>query len=71
MTDDRYLEMLRRLATTQEQIDDLDAERSELVDDLDDTITVLRAAGCPWTLINQACSTKNIQVSFERRRRVS
>lgn len=70
-TDDRYLELLERLAARQRSIDELDAERVELIADLDELISTLRTAGCPWTLVNEACGTANIQVSFERRRRVS
>jgi len=64
-----YHEMLTRLATTSATIAALDVERAELVADVDDTITTLREAGCSWPLINQACGTKNVQVSWERRRR--
>lgn len=62
-----HVEQLARLAATQANIDRLDEERTQLVDDLDATITTLRAVGCTWSAINAACGTTNVQMSYQRR----
>lgn len=67
--DQRRIASLTRLAQTQAEIDELDKQRTALVDSLDQIINELRGDGVSWTQINEACDVTNMQMSWQRRMR--